>query len=39
MLKSILNAILELVLKCALVYLALIYGIPLYIKALSSILG
>lgn len=39
MLKKILNATLNLVFKFILVYLITIYGIPLYIKALSNMLG
>lgn len=39
MLKRLLNVALELTFKILLVYLVLMYGIPLYVKALSSILG
>ncbi len=39
MLKALFNGIIELLCKIAFVYIIVMYGIPLYIKALSSILG
>lgn len=39
MLKALFNGIIELLCKIAFVYVIFVYGIPLYIKFLTNMLG